>query len=156
MEKINDQLCQGLPFAIGSEEHTALQCFYDKISIALCSLKSAEPVKFPDGIIRPYKLSDFRKDCDRAFVEAEESVLIHYPGWWANVFKPILIAVGICCTVGLALLSETVRNYAYAGFFNISKETEGMKHITAVQASLDDTKDETYEDLKINYGIYAQ
>lgn len=156
LSNINDQLQKGSPFAKGSEEHTALQCFYDKVNTALSSLKSAEPIKFPDGLLHPYKLSHFRNACEIAFKEAEESVLSHHSGWWANVFKPLLITIGICCTGGLALLSETVRNYAYAGFFNISKETAGMESVLAVQTPFEDMTDETYEDLKINYGIYAQ
>jgi hypothetical protein len=140
LKKVKEQLNNGNPFEAGSQEHTALQTFHDHLDGALSSLKSKEPVEFPDGK-RKYTINDFKIDCDTAVKEAENSALKHHRGWWATVLKPILIVVGVCCTLGAVLLSTSWRKSTYEGLYNISKETEGMKKITDFRGALKEIKD---------------
>jgi len=135
---LNKQLNNGTPFESGSREHGALITLGTSLRAAQTKLKSSVN---GDGEPIEYKLNDFTLECKEAIEVAENSPLKHHRGWWAKYIKPIIIGIGILCAAltGLIFLApESVKNYARDGFWNISKDTKGMRIVSEFKNSADE------------------
>ncbi len=135
---LSEQISSGNPFKPDSEEHKALKTLHESLDKAHRHLKYADPVSLPNnGGSRIYEFGDFRTECEKAFLVAEESALKHHRGWLDNILKPIIACVLIVCTLGAALVFESVEKTVRA---LIMSTTDAMKTVTAFKRTLRDIK----------------
>ncbi len=135
---LSAQISSGNPFKLDSEEHKALKTLHESLDKAHWHLKDADSVSLPsNGGSRIYEFGDFKTECEKAFLVAEESALKHHRGWLDNILKPIIACVLILCTLGAAVIFDFVEKYAEAGIMSI---TDGMKTVTAFKKAFRDIK----------------